>query len=92
MTPQFINFRFIPLPYRVPFQQTSGVFWTLYLSLLNSAYVFLGVSSSLLTLTCGNAEKAKNKTQSALLPSHRTTNLNVSMNDEPHPSGTNLGV
>lgn len=34
---QFINFRFIPLPYRVPFQQTCGVFWTLYLSLLNSA-------------------------------------------------------
>ncbi|KAN0135557.1 protein sym1 [Lactarius tabidus] len=34
---QFINFRFMPLPYRVPFQQTCGVFWTLYLSLLNSA-------------------------------------------------------
>ncbi|KAI0252614.1 hypothetical protein BJV78DRAFT_1199868 [Lactifluus subvellereus] len=33
---QFINFRFMPLPYRVPFQQTCGVFWTLYLSLLNS--------------------------------------------------------
>jgi len=34
---QFINFRFMPLPYRVPFQQTCGAFWTLYLSLLNSA-------------------------------------------------------
>ncbi|KAI9512661.1 hypothetical protein F5148DRAFT_1161858 [Russula earlei] len=34
---QFINFRFMPLPYRVPFQQTCGVFWTLYLSLINSA-------------------------------------------------------
>jgi len=34
---QFINFRFMPLPYRVPFQQTCGVFWTLYLSLLNAA-------------------------------------------------------
>ncbi|KAF8499167.1 hypothetical protein F5888DRAFT_1611732 [Russula emetica] len=34
---QFINFRFMPLLYRVPFQQTCGVFWTLYLSLLNSA-------------------------------------------------------
>ncbi|KAI0005473.1 hypothetical protein BJV74DRAFT_804620 [Russula compacta] len=34
---QFINFWFIPLPYRVPFQQTCGVFWTLYLSLLTSA-------------------------------------------------------
>ncbi|KAH9982234.1 hypothetical protein BGW80DRAFT_1262347 [Lactifluus volemus] len=36
-TAQFINFRFMPLPYRVPFQQMCGVFWTLYLSLLNSA-------------------------------------------------------
>lgn len=26
----------MPLPYRVPFQQTCGVFWTLYLSILNS--------------------------------------------------------
>jgi len=34
---QIINFRFMPLPYRVPFQSTCGVFWTLYLSLLNSA-------------------------------------------------------
>lgn len=34
---QLINFRFMPLPYRVPFQSTCGVFWTLYLSLLNSA-------------------------------------------------------
>ncbi|KZV77614.1 hypothetical protein PENSPDRAFT_679158 [Peniophora sp. CONT] len=33
---QFMNFRFMPLPYRVPFQQTCGVFWTLYLSILNS--------------------------------------------------------
>ncbi|KAI0067865.1 hypothetical protein BV25DRAFT_1953169 [Artomyces pyxidatus] len=33
---QFVNFRFMPLPYRVPFQQTCGVFWTLYLSLINS--------------------------------------------------------
>jgi len=34
---QFTNFRFMPLPYRVPFQATCGVFWTLYLSLLNSS-------------------------------------------------------
>ena len=34
---QFINFWLMPLPYRVPFQQTCGMFWTLYLSLLNSA-------------------------------------------------------
>ena len=34
---QFINFRFMPLPYRVPFQASCGVFWTLYLSLLNSS-------------------------------------------------------
>ncbi|OBZ79660.1 Protein SYM1 [Grifola frondosa] len=33
---QLINFRFMPLPYRVPFQSTCGVFWTLYLSILNS--------------------------------------------------------
>jgi len=34
---QLVNFRFMPLAYRVPFQSTCGVFWTLYLSLLNSA-------------------------------------------------------
>lgn len=34
---QFVNFRFMPLPYRVPFQATCGIFWTLYLSLLNSS-------------------------------------------------------
>ncbi|TFK23106.1 hypothetical protein FA15DRAFT_670838 [Coprinopsis marcescibilis] len=33
---QLINFRFMPLPYRVPFSQTCGVFWTLYLSMLNA--------------------------------------------------------
>ncbi|KAJ4476736.1 hypothetical protein J3R30DRAFT_326152 [Lentinula aciculospora] len=33
---QFINFRFMPLPYRVPFQSTCGIFWTLYLSIINS--------------------------------------------------------
>ncbi|KAK1229371.1 hypothetical protein PQX77_007548 [Marasmius sp. AFHP31] len=33
---QLINFRYMPLPYRVPFQSTCGVFWTLYLSVLNS--------------------------------------------------------
>ncbi|EMD41716.1 hypothetical protein CERSUDRAFT_90289 [Gelatoporia subvermispora B] len=33
---QFINFRYMPLPYRVPFQSTVGVAWTLYLSILNS--------------------------------------------------------
>ncbi|KAI0314975.1 hypothetical protein OF83DRAFT_1134190 [Amylostereum chailletii] len=33
---QFLNFRFLPLAYRVPFQQSCGVFWTLYLSILNS--------------------------------------------------------
>lgn len=29
----------MPLPYRVPFQSTCGVFWTLYLSIANSKYV-----------------------------------------------------
>lgn len=33
---QLVNFRFMPLPYRVPFQSSCGVFWTLYLSLVNS--------------------------------------------------------
>jgi protein Mpv17 len=33
---QLVNFRYMPLPYRVPFSQTCGVFWTLYLSILNS--------------------------------------------------------
>lgn len=33
---QLINFRFMPLAYRVPFQSTCGVFWTLYLSITNS--------------------------------------------------------
>ena len=36
---QLINFRFMPLAYRVPFQSTCGVFWTLYLSLLNAKWV-----------------------------------------------------
>jgi protein Mpv17 len=35
---QLVNFRFMPLPYRVPFSQACGVFWTLYLSMLNSRY------------------------------------------------------
>ncbi|KAJ7431801.1 hypothetical protein B0H11DRAFT_2128493 [Mycena galericulata] len=33
---QVVNFRYMPLPYRVPFQSTCGVFWTLYLSTVNS--------------------------------------------------------
>ncbi|KAH7883890.1 hypothetical protein F5I97DRAFT_1609935 [Phlebopus sp. FC_14] len=33
---QLINFRYMPLPYRIPFQSTCGVFWTLYLSILNA--------------------------------------------------------
>lgn len=33
---QFLNFRYMPLAYRVPFQSSCGVFWTLYLSILNS--------------------------------------------------------
>ncbi|PCH33428.1 hypothetical protein WOLCODRAFT_64036 [Wolfiporia cocos MD-104 SS10] len=33
---QLVNFRFMPLAYRVPFQSSCGVFWTLYLSILNS--------------------------------------------------------
>jgi len=33
---QLVNFRYMPLAYRVPFSQTCGVFWNLYLSLLNA--------------------------------------------------------
>ncbi|KAJ7107651.1 hypothetical protein C8R43DRAFT_905614 [Mycena crocata] len=33
---QVVNFRFMPLAYRVPFQSTCGMFWTLYLSTVNS--------------------------------------------------------
>jgi len=33
---QFINFRYTPPAYRVPFSQACGVFWTLYLSIMNS--------------------------------------------------------
>ncbi|KAI5119930.1 hypothetical protein M0805_000895 [Coniferiporia weirii] len=33
---QVVNFRYMPLAYRVPFQATCGIFWNLYLSLLNS--------------------------------------------------------
>ncbi|WWD20441.1 hypothetical protein CI109_104917 [Kwoniella shandongensis] len=33
---QTINFKLMPLQYRVPFQSTCGIAWTLYLSLLNA--------------------------------------------------------
>ncbi|ORX37556.1 hypothetical protein BD324DRAFT_579243 [Kockovaella imperatae] len=33
---QTINFKLMPLAYRVPFQSTCGIAWTLYLSLLNA--------------------------------------------------------
>ncbi|RHZ79890.1 hypothetical protein Glove_140g153 [Diversispora epigaea] len=36
---QIINFRFLPLKYRVPFVSSIGVLWTCYLSLLNSEIV-----------------------------------------------------
>ncbi len=38
---QAINFSLMPLPYRVPFQSTLGIFWNLYLSLLNARYALL---------------------------------------------------
>ncbi|KAF8922299.1 hypothetical protein CPB85DRAFT_1209269 [Mucidula mucida] len=40
---QFCNFSVIPLAYRVPFQAMCGVFWTVYLSVINSKYVALSV-------------------------------------------------
>ena len=36
---QTINFKLMPLQYRVPFQSTCGIAWTLYLSLLNAKSV-----------------------------------------------------
>ncbi|XAO21957.1 hypothetical protein I312_100718 [Cryptococcus bacillisporus CA1280] len=33
---QGINFKLMPIQYRVPFQSTCGIAWTLYLSLLNA--------------------------------------------------------
>lgn len=33
---QGVNFSLVPLPYRLPFQQTCGVVWSTYLSLLNA--------------------------------------------------------
>nr|CAG8567583.1 10685_t:CDS:2 [Entrophospora candida] len=33
---QLVNFRFLPLQYRVPFVGSVGVLWSTYLSLLNS--------------------------------------------------------
>ncbi|KAJ3560973.1 hypothetical protein NP233_g10489 [Leucocoprinus birnbaumii] len=33
---QLVNFRYMPLAFRVPFSQGCGVLWTLYLSVLNS--------------------------------------------------------
>lgn len=34
---QLINFRFVPLRFRVPFTSACGIAWTLYLSLLAAA-------------------------------------------------------
>lgn len=36
---QTVNFKLMPLQYRVPFQSTCGIAWVLYLSLLNSRRV-----------------------------------------------------
>lgn len=33
---QAVNFKLMPIQYRVPFQSTCGIAWTLYLSLLNA--------------------------------------------------------
>jgi len=33
---QTVNFKLMPIQYRVPFQSTCGIAWTLYLSLLNA--------------------------------------------------------
>jgi protein Mpv17 len=33
---QAVNFSLVPLPYRLPFQQTCGIAWSTYLSMLNA--------------------------------------------------------
>ncbi|EDR15444.1 uncharacterized protein LACBIDRAFT_227871 [Laccaria bicolor S238N-H82] len=51
---QLVNFRYMPLPYRVPFSQACGVFWTLYLSIINSeCVVHFTFSAKSLLLTFG---------------------------------------
>jgi hypothetical protein len=49
----------MPLHYRVPFQSTCGVFWTLYLSIMNAKYVLF---LSDVTLINPWAERTKSKT------------------------------
>lgn len=39
---QSVNFGLVPLQYRLPFQQTCGIAWSTYLSLLNHKYVYHG--------------------------------------------------
>lgn len=34
---QFINFKFMPLPYRLPFVSSLGILWNAYLSWINNA-------------------------------------------------------
>lgn len=50
----------MPLPYRVPFQSTCGVFWTLYLSLLNSRQAPLSMHLHIDRST--NCHHSENKT------------------------------
>ncbi|KAI0639179.1 hypothetical protein C8Q77DRAFT_1046186 [Trametes polyzona] len=61
---QLVNFRFMPLPYRVPFQSTCGVFWTLYLSLLNAKCVvyLIAIPVALLTV-CSGRTKSRTATK-----------------------------
>lgn len=66
---QVINFRFMPLAYRVPFQSSCGVFWTLYLSILNSRY-YLPLSGSLSPLLTRRAERNRYKTARTLCAGH----------------------
>jgi hypothetical protein len=70
---QFVNFKFIPLPFRVPFQSSCGCFWTLYLSLLNSSCVLrcirinvVGIYHPTVTTRC---------TLNMILSRHTTENL-----------------
>lgn len=59
---QLINFRYMPLPYRVPFQSTCGVFWTLYLSIVNSRYVSVETAMALDSQSLVPVERHSNRT------------------------------
>jgi len=61
---QVINFRYMPLPYRVPFQSTCGIFWNLYLSLLNASGNERGSKEETMRDTVDTASSSSEHSQS----------------------------